>query len=298
MSFSLRVEAEIDELRRRERVERDDRADERIARRELAAEASPARCRRGSVPNCGVPAAEEEAHGAVGRLEAVLHVERLPRAALLVLGERRAVRVGVALRAHVGLARDRAALQVLRAAGRTRGRSSRWRGCTGPRSPIPEFMPISLRIGPLTIAIVANDVVLLERAVMPLAAQREDDRQVLGPRARHDRVDRDLLDRELPELAERGRPQAPDDLVAARWLVPASIASTRSSVGSTIGRKSVQRFSTNSRWRLSSVSASSSARRRALERQALRGPRRRAAGQALDHVLHERAAVDRVLPSM
>ena len=31
-------------------------------------------------------------------------------------------------------------------------------------------MPISLRIGPLTTEIVANEVVLLERAVMPLAA--------------------------------------------------------------------------------------------------------------------------------
>ena len=35
---------------------------------------------------------------------------------------------------------------------------------------MPEFIPISLRIGPLTSAMVANDVVELERAVMPLAA--------------------------------------------------------------------------------------------------------------------------------
>ena len=48
-------------------------------------------------------------------LEAVLHVERLPGAALLVLGKGDVV-VGVviALRAHVGEARHRAALQVLR----------------------------------------------------------------------------------------------------------------------------------------------------------------------------------------
>jgi hypothetical protein len=43
------------------------------------------------------------------------------------------------------------------------------------------------------------------------------------------------------------------------WLVPASIACTRSSVGSTIGRKSVQRSSANRARRLSSVSDSSSA---------------------------------------
>ena len=40
----------------------------------------------------------------------------------------------------------------------------------GPKAPIPEFMPISLRIGPLTIAMVAKDVVELERPVMPLAS--------------------------------------------------------------------------------------------------------------------------------
>ena len=42
------------------------------------------------------------------------------------------------------------------------------------------------------------------------------------------------------------------------WLVPLSIAATRSSVGSTIGRKSVQRFSRNSFSRFSSLSGGSS----------------------------------------
>src|SRR6185312_3903825 len=88
--------------------------DERVARRELAAEALlPGVVADG--PELRVPAAEEQAHRALGRLEAVLDVERRPRAALLVLGEGRAVRVGVALRAHVGLAGDRSALQVGRA---------------------------------------------------------------------------------------------------------------------------------------------------------------------------------------
>src|SRR5205823_14858869 len=63
----------------------------------------------------GRAAAGEDADRAVGRLEAVLDVERLPRASLLVLGEADAVvGVVVALRAEVGQARHRAALQVLR----------------------------------------------------------------------------------------------------------------------------------------------------------------------------------------
>ena len=36
---------------------------------------------------------------------------------------------------------------------------------------MPAFIPISLRIGPLTIVIVAKEVVLLDRAVIPLAAR-------------------------------------------------------------------------------------------------------------------------------
>ena len=78
---------------------------------------------------------------------------------------------------------------------------------------MPAFMPISLRIGPLTTEIVAIDVVLLERAVMPLDGERQDHRQIFRPRTRHHRIDRHLLDRELPEFAERGRPQPSDHLV-------------------------------------------------------------------------------------
>src|SRR5262245_2957058 len=40
----------------------------------------------------------------------------------------------------------------------------------GPIAPIPELIPISFRIGPLTSAGVANDVVELERAVWPVDA--------------------------------------------------------------------------------------------------------------------------------
>ena len=78
-------------------------------------------------------------------------------------------------------------------------------------------------------------------------------------------------------------------------LVPASIASTRSSVGSTIGRKSVQRSATKRRWRFSSVSGSSSAGRRAIEGQAREVLVVERLGQPLDDELHERPAVDGVL---
>ena len=57
----------------------------------------------------------EDRHRALVRAEAVLHVVWLPRALLLVLGERDAVvGEGGSLRAHVGEARRRPALQVLR----------------------------------------------------------------------------------------------------------------------------------------------------------------------------------------
>src|SRR5918997_1320168 len=66
-------------------------------------------------PQCkgGGAAAREDADGAVGRLEPVLDVERLPGAALLVLGKGDAVvHVVVALRAQIGEPGHRAALQV------------------------------------------------------------------------------------------------------------------------------------------------------------------------------------------
>ena len=119
-------------------------------------------------------------------------------------------------------------------------------------------MPISSRIGPLTIAIVANDVVELERPVMPLAIAARMTGRYSGRAPAmtaltatfstvNSQNSRNAVGRRRPTTSSRAR------------LVPASIASTRSSVGSTIGRKSVQRSATKRRWRFSSVSASSSA---------------------------------------
>src|SRR5438094_8768208 len=40
----------------------------------------------------------------------------------------------------------------------------------GPKAPMPEFMPISLRMGPLTRDIAPAELVVLPRALVPLAA--------------------------------------------------------------------------------------------------------------------------------
>src|SRR5436190_5766974 len=114
----------------------------------------------------------------------------------------------------------------------------------GPIAPIPEFIPISLRIGPLTTEKIANDVVELDRAETPLAAIARITGRYSGfapaitaftatfstVNSHHSRYE-----------VGRSRPTTSSGL----RLVAASIASTRSSVGSTTGMKSVHRFSLN-----------------------------------------------------
>ena len=115
----------------------------------------------------------------------------------------------------------------------------------GPIAPMPSLMPISLRIGPFTTEIIASDVVLLERAVMPLAASARITGRYSGLAPAitaltatfstvSSQDSRKLVVRSLPTTLSGG------------WLVPLSIAATRSSVGRMTGRKSVQLLSTNS----------------------------------------------------
>ncbi len=60
-------------------------------------------------------AAGEYAHRAIARFEPMLHMERRPRAALLVLRKGNgAVGVAVSLRAHVTVTGKRPALEILR----------------------------------------------------------------------------------------------------------------------------------------------------------------------------------------
>ena len=84
---------------------------------------------------------------------------------------------------------------------------------------MPEFMPISLRIGPLTTEIVAKELVLLDRALTPLAASARITGKYSGRAPGHDRVHRHLLHGELPELAKGRRAQPSHDLVG--WMARA-----------------------------------------------------------------------------
>ena len=122
---------------------------------------------------------------------------------------------------------------------------------------MPEFMPISLRIGPLTMATVANEVVELDRAVMPPAiiARITGRYSGLAPAITALTATFSTVN---PQNSRKAVGRMRPTTSSGAWLVPASIACTRSSVGSTIGRKSVQRSSANRARRLSSVSASSS----------------------------------------
>ncbi len=158
-------------------------------------------------------AATEDAHGAVGRAETVLDVERLPRTALLVLRERDAViGVVVALRAHVREPGQRAALQILRE--QTVGAADRRVGVvvgrqgTGPRVHLDLVADRPVDHG--------HGGHRAGRAAARAHAggrERQDHREILRPGARHHRVHRDLLHRVFPRLAEVRGTHAPDDLV-------------------------------------------------------------------------------------
>ena len=158
---------------------------------------------------------------------------------------------------------------------------------------MPEFMPISLRIGPLTTEIVAHEVVLLERAVMPLA----DIARITGKYSgrapaitaftatfstSNAHASRNAVGRMRPMILSRG------------CFVPLSILSTRSSVGRMIGMKSVHRCSMKSSRRLSSVSGGKQPRRLTLERRAFQILVVERLREALEHDLHERPLRDRI----
>ena len=127
----------------------------------------------------------------------------------------------------------------------------------GPMAPVPEFMPISWRIGPLTTTIAAIELVVLPRALTPVAASARITGKYSGLAPAitaltatfstvYSQYSRNWVERMCPTTS------------SGLWLVCASISATRSSVGRTIGSLSVQLFSRNSWCRLSSVSASTS----------------------------------------
>src|SRR5688572_3284051 len=116
----------------------------------------------------------------------------------------------------------------------------------GPMTPMPVFIAISLRIGPLMTGIVANEVVLLERAVMPLDASARITGRYSGLAPAITALTATFStsnSQDSRKTVGRSRPT----ILSGEWLVPLSIAATRASVGSTIGSMSVQRFSSNNR---------------------------------------------------
>src|ERR1700740_3475544 len=118
---------------------------------------------------------------------------------------------------------------------------------------MPQFMPISWRIGAFTTAMLVIDVVLLDLAVDPLAASARITGKYSG---------------RAPAIAAFTAPFSTvysqnsrnevglirPTISSGAWLVPFSIAVTRSSVGNVIGRQSVQWFCRNSCCRFSSLS--------------------------------------------
>ena len=157
---------------------------------------------------------------------------------------------------------------------------------------MPEFIAISLRIGPLMTGIVANEVVLLDRAVMPLAASARMTGKYLGPRTRHDGIDRHLLHGEFPGLAEHRRAEPSDDLVRrmARALEHRLDARLRRQHD----RKHVRPVVLLEQ-PLEVVFGIGlhQPRRRSLERQALEIRILERRRQAVEHLLHEGASRDR-----
>src|SRR6185436_5230095 len=100
----------------------------------------------------------------------------------------------------------------------------------GPSAPMPDDMPISLRIGPLTTPITANDVVLDERAVCPVAMSARTTGRYSGLQPAITALTATfstVISQNSRNAAGRRRATT----LSGGWLVPLSIAATRSSVG-------------------------------------------------------------------
>src|SRR5687767_4766353 len=105
----------------------------------------------------------------------------------------------------------------------------------GAIAPVPTFMPISWRIGPFTATMAAIELVVLPRALTPVDARARITGKYSGRAPAmtaltatfstvYSQYSRNAVGRSRPTIVSGGR------------LVPVSIASTRASVGRTIGR--------------------------------------------------------------
>src|SRR5512138_1663966 len=157
-------------------------------------------------------------------------------------------------------------------------------------------MPISLRIGPLTIAMVAIEEVVLPRAVTPEAARARMTGKYSGLAPAMTAFTA-TFSTVYSQWARNSVACMRPTISSGLRLVAASIAATRCSVGSTIGSPSVHRFSRNWRCRLSAVSGSTSrgvVRSNAVALADIVLPVQRG-GETGDDLLHHRRSGDRVL---
>ena len=120
---------------------------------------------------------------------------------------------------------------------------------------MPQFMPISRRIGPLTTAMLVIEVVLLDLAVDPLAASARITGKYSG-RAPAITAFTATFSTVYSQNSRNEVGRIRPTISSGAWLVPFSIAATRASVGSVIGRQSVQWFCRNRCCRFSSLSGS------------------------------------------
>src|SRR3954471_6563812 len=104
---------------------------------------------------------------------------------------------------------------------------------------MPQFMPICVRIGPLTMLIEDAELEVDERADSSADAIARITGRYSGraPAITALTATCSTVIDHWPRLAVGCRRPT---ILSAAWLVPLSIAATRSSVGSTIGRLSVQ----------------------------------------------------------
>ncbi len=96
-------------------------------------------------------------------------------------------------------------------------------------------MPSSSRIGPFTTEIAANEVVLLDRAVIPLEAIARITGRYSG-RAPAMTALTAIFSTSNSQNSRKAVGRILPTILSAAWLVPFSIRSTRSSVGRMIGR--------------------------------------------------------------
>src|SRR5580693_1846808 len=157
-------------------------------------------------------------------------------------------------------------------------------------APTPQFMPIWLRIGPLTTTITADELELDERAERSEAASARMTGKYSG-RAPAITAFTATCSTVNSQAARNSTGCKWPTILSGGWLVPLSMASTRSRVGNTIGSLSVQLLSRNSFCRLSSLSGPISPVSGASMPGMSAVQRRR---QRLHHFLHHRAAGDRV----